>query len=212
VPEVQSQPISLAMVVTSGPGYPTPTGAATLTDGSYNSAAATLTSGNATITVPAGTMTTGFNTNLIANYSGDNNYAAVSSRGRVDGVRRRQLDLQQSHIRHYARNLYHHRNRYFRRHRGRHGHSYRAVIAPNLVATILRKAPRFCEPPSTSRTGLKPGTTTHRPARLANGRWWQERRAKRKLFRARSRLLGGCGKQLQVIEGKVLEVGCGGWI
>jgi hypothetical protein len=76
--EAQSQPISLAMVVTSGPGYPTPTGTVTLTDGSYTSAAATLTGGDATITVPAGTMTTGFNINLIANYLGDDNYAAVS--------------------------------------------------------------------------------------------------------------------------------------
>ncbi|MGO9084684.1 MAG: SBBP repeat-containing protein [Candidatus Sulfotelmatobacter sp.] len=77
--EAQSQPISLAIVVTSGPGYPTPTGAVTLTDGSYTSAAATLSGGNATITVPAGTMTTGFNINLMANYLGDNTYAAVSA-------------------------------------------------------------------------------------------------------------------------------------
>jgi len=77
--EAQSQPVSLAIVVTSGPGYPTPTGAVTLTDGSYASAAATLTGGNATITVPAGILTTtGYNTNFIASYSGDNNYAAIS--------------------------------------------------------------------------------------------------------------------------------------
>jgi len=77
--QAKSQPIALIIVVTSGPGYPTPTGTVTLTEGSYTSAAATLTGGTATITVPAGTLTPGFNTNLIANYSGDNNYAAVSA-------------------------------------------------------------------------------------------------------------------------------------
>lgn len=81
--EAQSQPVSLGIVVTSGPGYPTPTGEVTLTDGSYTSAAATLTGGNATITVPAGTMTTGFNFNLIANYLGDNTYAGVSEPSEV---------------------------------------------------------------------------------------------------------------------------------
>jgi hypothetical protein len=77
--EVQSQPVSLAIVVTSAPGDPTPTGTVTLTDGSYASSAATLTGGNATVTVPAGILTAGYNTNFIANYSGDSNYAAVSA-------------------------------------------------------------------------------------------------------------------------------------
>lgn len=76
--ESQSQPISLAILVTSGPGYPVPTGTVTLTNGSYHSAAAMLNGGTAIIAVPAGTLTTGFNINLLANYSGDANYAAVS--------------------------------------------------------------------------------------------------------------------------------------
>jgi hypothetical protein len=76
--ESQSQPIALAIAVTSGSGYPVPTGSVMLTNGSYNSAPAILTGGNATISVPAGTLTTGFNISLLANYSGDANYAAVS--------------------------------------------------------------------------------------------------------------------------------------
>lgn len=77
--EVQSQPVSLAIVVTSAPGFPTPSGTVTLAEGGYTSAAATLSGGGATTTVPAGILTNGSNTNLMANYSGDNNYAAVSA-------------------------------------------------------------------------------------------------------------------------------------
>jgi hypothetical protein len=49
----------------------------TLTSGSYTSTATTLTSGRATINVPAGSLATGTDT-LTAAYSGDNNYSTAT--------------------------------------------------------------------------------------------------------------------------------------
>jgi len=54
-----AQALSVAITVT---GTPTPTGSVTLTSGSYTSAATTLSSGAATINVPAGSLATGSDT------------------------------------------------------------------------------------------------------------------------------------------------------
>jgi len=76
----QSQALSLVMIATGGSGDPTPTGTVTLTTGSYSSAVTTLSGGTATISIPPGTLTTGFNA-LRVSYSGDSNYAPVSTAG-----------------------------------------------------------------------------------------------------------------------------------
>jgi hypothetical protein len=78
--QAQSQPLSVAMVATAGAGNPVPTGTVTLTAGSWSSAATALSGGSATITVPPGTLTTGFNT-LNVSYSGDSNYAPENPAG-----------------------------------------------------------------------------------------------------------------------------------
>lgn len=70
---VLNTPVSVALTVT-GSGTITPTGTITLASGSYSSsAAATLTGGNATVTIPASTLSVGQNV-LTASYSGDSNY------------------------------------------------------------------------------------------------------------------------------------------
>jgi hypothetical protein len=76
--QAQSQALSLAISATGGAGNPVPTGTVTLTTGSYNSGPTLLTSGSATITVPAGTLTSGTNT-LNLSYSGDTNYAPMAT-------------------------------------------------------------------------------------------------------------------------------------
>jgi hypothetical protein len=76
----QSQALPVAMAATGGTGNPVPTGTVTLTTGSYSSAATTLSSGNAAISIPPATLTTGFNT-LNVSYSGDSNYLPVSVAG-----------------------------------------------------------------------------------------------------------------------------------
>jgi hypothetical protein len=78
--QAQSQALPVAIVVTGGTGNPVPTGTVTLTTGSYSSAATALSGGNATITIPPGTLTTGFN-ELNVSYSGDSNYAALGGPG-----------------------------------------------------------------------------------------------------------------------------------
>ncbi len=70
------QPVSVAVSVAGASGQPTPTGTVTLTSGSY-SAQQPLSSGAATLSIPAGTIGDGANT-LTANYSGDIIYAAAS--------------------------------------------------------------------------------------------------------------------------------------
>jgi uncharacterized repeat protein (TIGR03803 family) len=56
------QALTVSVAVNGGSGSPTPTGSVTLTSGSYTSAAATLSSGSATISVPAGSLAAGSDT------------------------------------------------------------------------------------------------------------------------------------------------------
>jgi len=65
--------LQVAITVSGPTGSSTPTGIVTFASGSYASAAATLNSGSATITIPAGSLAAGLDT-LTANYSGDSNY------------------------------------------------------------------------------------------------------------------------------------------
>ena len=65
-----TQALSVKVTVSGGSGNPTPTGSVTLTSGSYTSAAATLSSGSATINIPAGSLATGTDT-LTASYTPD---------------------------------------------------------------------------------------------------------------------------------------------
>jgi Bacterial Ig-like domain (group 3)/MBG domain (YGX type)/Abnormal spindle-like microcephaly-assoc'd, ASPM-SPD-2-Hydin/Beta-propeller repeat/NHL repeat len=76
------QPFSVTVAVSGVSGNPAPTGTVTLTSGSYTSAAATLSSGSATITVPAGSLATGTDL-LTANYAGNANYSASSGTASV---------------------------------------------------------------------------------------------------------------------------------
>jgi hypothetical protein len=70
-----AQALAVTITVGGGNGNPTPTGSVTLTSGSYASAATTLSSGSATINIPAGSLATGSDT-LTASYAGDSNYSA----------------------------------------------------------------------------------------------------------------------------------------
>jgi len=65
-----AQPLTVTAAVTGANGNPTPTGAVTLTSGSYTSAATTLSSGSAAINVPAGSLATGADT-LKVSYTPD---------------------------------------------------------------------------------------------------------------------------------------------
>lgn len=65
-----AQADTVTVGVSGGSGNPTPTGTVTLTSGSYTSAPATLVSGSAMITVPAGSLATGTDT-LSATYTPD---------------------------------------------------------------------------------------------------------------------------------------------
>jgi hypothetical protein len=65
-----TQAFSVSVAVSGGSGNPTPTGSVTLTSGSYTSAAATLSSGGATINVPAGSLAAGTDT-LTVSYTPD---------------------------------------------------------------------------------------------------------------------------------------------
>ena len=78
--QAQSQALPVALVATGGTGNPTPTGTVTLSTGSYTSTATALSGGSASISIPPGTLATGFNT-LDVSYSGDGNYAAVPIAG-----------------------------------------------------------------------------------------------------------------------------------
>ncbi len=69
----EQQSLDVTAPVGGGRGNATPTGTVTLTSGNYNSAPASLTSGTATITIPAGALALGADT-LTAKYSGDANY------------------------------------------------------------------------------------------------------------------------------------------
>ena len=73
--QAQSQALPVSITVSSVSGLPAPVGTVILTAGSYVSAAATLTGGQATISVPAGTLQEGYN-QVVADYAGDSNYYA----------------------------------------------------------------------------------------------------------------------------------------
>jgi hypothetical protein len=74
--------LAVKVAVSGGTGNPTPTGSVTLTSGTYTSAATTLTSGSATINIPAGSLATGADT-LAVSYTGDSNYGATNGSGSV---------------------------------------------------------------------------------------------------------------------------------
>jgi hypothetical protein len=78
--QAQSQALPVAIALTVPTGNPVPTGTVTLTTGSWSSAATALSGGSATISIPPGTLTTGFNV-LNVSYSGDSNYAPISGSG-----------------------------------------------------------------------------------------------------------------------------------
>jgi large repetitive protein len=61
-----AQALTVTATVSGGSGNPTPTGTVTLTSGSYTSAAVTLSSGSATINVPAGSLAAGTDTLTVA--------------------------------------------------------------------------------------------------------------------------------------------------
>jgi hypothetical protein len=69
-----SSPLNVTINVT-GTGAK-PTGTVTLTSGSYSSALTSLSSGSATVTIPAGTFKKAGTYNLTANYSGDTTYSS----------------------------------------------------------------------------------------------------------------------------------------
>ncbi|HEX9198081.1 MAG TPA: Ig-like domain-containing protein, partial [Acidobacteriaceae bacterium] len=65
-----TQTLSVTVAVSNGIGTPTPSGSITLTGGSYISPAITLSTGSATINIPAGSLSMGSDT-LTANYTPD---------------------------------------------------------------------------------------------------------------------------------------------
>jgi hypothetical protein len=67
-----AQTLSVTVTVGGGSGNPTPTGSVTLTSGTYSSGPVTLSSGSATITIPAGSLATATDT-LTATYTPDSN-------------------------------------------------------------------------------------------------------------------------------------------
>lgn len=77
-----AQALSVTVAVAGGSGNPTPTGTVTLSSGGYTSAATTLTSGSATINIPAGSLAVGTDT-LTASYSGDSNYSPANGTSSV---------------------------------------------------------------------------------------------------------------------------------
>ena len=73
-----SQSTTVTITVAAAGGYGTPTGTVTLTSGSYTSAAATLASGSASVTIPAGSLATGSDT-LTASYTPDSTSSPIYS-------------------------------------------------------------------------------------------------------------------------------------
>jgi hypothetical protein len=71
-----TQSLSVTVAVAGGSGDPVPTGSVTLSGGGYMSAATTLVSGGATITVPAGSLAVGSDT-LTVTYTPDSASAAT---------------------------------------------------------------------------------------------------------------------------------------
>lgn len=70
------QTLTATVTVNGGSGNPIPTGSVTLTGGGYTSAVTTLTSGSATINVPAGSLTAGADT-LTASYTPDSASSSI---------------------------------------------------------------------------------------------------------------------------------------
>ena len=70
------QALSVSVAVNGGTGNPTPTGSLILTSGGYASQAATLSSGSATINVPAGSLAAGADT-LTVTYTPDSSSSAT---------------------------------------------------------------------------------------------------------------------------------------
>jgi hypothetical protein len=75
-PTNSNVPLNVTVTVAGTGG--TPTGTVTLSGGGYTSAATTLTSGAAIITIPANKFTAGGSVTLAASYSGDNTYVSAS--------------------------------------------------------------------------------------------------------------------------------------
>jgi hypothetical protein len=75
--------LPLTVSVSQATGLPQPTGNITVSYGTYTSAATVLSSGSASITIPANTLPVGSDV-LNISYSGDANYVAVSSTDLVD--------------------------------------------------------------------------------------------------------------------------------
>jgi photosystem II stability/assembly factor-like uncharacterized protein len=71
-----SQSDLVTVTVSGGNGNPTPTGSVTLTSGTYNSGAKTLTAGSTSITIPAGSLAVG-NDTLTAAYTPDGGSSAT---------------------------------------------------------------------------------------------------------------------------------------
>ena len=71
-----SQALSVAVSVAGGSGAATPTGSVTLSSGSFASSPSTLSSGSATINIPAGSLSTGTDT-LTVTYAPDANSAGT---------------------------------------------------------------------------------------------------------------------------------------
>jgi len=72
----QAEPLPVTIAVTGTGGNPAPTGSVTLIGGSYSSAATTLNSGTAAITIPAESLPVGYDS-LIAVYAPDSASSAV---------------------------------------------------------------------------------------------------------------------------------------
>ena len=77
-----AQALTVVVAVNGGAGAATPTGATTLTSGSYTSAPAVLSGGTASIVIPAGTLPVG-NDTLTVTYSGDANYSQATGNASV---------------------------------------------------------------------------------------------------------------------------------
>jgi uncharacterized repeat protein (TIGR03803 family) len=77
-----AQSLSVTVAVSGGSGNPTPTGTVTVTSGSYASSPTPLSSGSATINIPAGSLVVGTDT-LTGNYSGDSNYSMATGSNSV---------------------------------------------------------------------------------------------------------------------------------
>ncbi len=77
-----NQALNLTVTIATAASLPVPTGTVTLTSGSFNSGAVTMSSGAASFTLPANTLTQG-TVYITVNYSGDTNYASGSAQDPV---------------------------------------------------------------------------------------------------------------------------------